>query len=237
MNRNQKANDVEKPAASQRTTPAIFTLNPKVDEFLTKVKKWREELEILRRIVLECQLIEAWKWRNPCYTFEENNIVLISGLKEYCALSFFKGALLKDARGILAKPGENTQAGRQIRFTDTGEINRMQPILKAYIHEAIEVEKSGLKLNLSANTSLIFPEELQKKLDNNPAFRMAFEALTPGRQRAYNLYFTAPKQSQTRESRIEKYTQRILCGKGFNDCVCGLSQKMSQCDGSHKNLR
>ena len=168
-------------------------------------------------IILDCQLTEELKWGKPCYTFQKSNIVLIVGFKEYCALIFCKGALLNDANGILIKPGENTQAGRQIRFTNVGEIEEMEPILKAYIYEAIEVEKAGLEVNFKAKTELIYPEEFQKQLDENPALKAAFEALTPGRQRAYNLYFSAPKQSKTRVSRVEKCMQQILNGKGLND--------------------
>jgi len=192
-------------------------MNPKVDVYLTKAKKWQEEMEKLRMIILDCQLTEKLKWGKPCYTFQKSNIVLIVGFKEYCALIFCKGALLNDANGILIKPGENTQAGRQIRFTNVREIVEMETVLKAYIYEAIEVEKAGLKVNFKKNTELIFPEEFQNKLDQIPALKTAFDALTPGRQRAYNLYFSAPKQSKTRESRVEKCMQQIFNGKGLND--------------------
>ena len=192
-------------------------MNPKVDAYLSKAKKWQTELAKLRMIILYCQLTEELRWGKPCYTFQKTNIVLIIGFKEYCALLFCKGVLLNDANGILIKPGENTQAARQIRFTNVREIVEMEPILKAYIYEAIEVEKAGLKVNFTKNTELIFPEEFQNKLDENPALKTAFDALTPGRQRAYNLYFSAPKQSKTRESRVEKCMQQILNGKGLND--------------------
>ncbi len=192
-------------------------MNPKVDEFLSKAKKWKEEYEKLRNIVLDCELTEEFKWMHPCYTFEKKNIVLIHGFKEYCALLFFKGALLHDAHDILIQQTENVQAGRQIRFTNVREIVAMETILKAYIHEAIEVEKAGLKVNFKKNTEFIIPEELQNKFDEIPALKTAFEALTPGRQRAYILYFSEPKQSKTRESRVEKCIQRILNGKGLND--------------------
>ncbi|MGF9713994.1 hypothetical protein EXW96_16715 [Paenibacillus sp. JMULE4] len=192
-------------------------MNPKVDEFLSKSKKWKEEFEKLRMIILDCQLTEELKWGKPCYTFQKSNIVIIQGFKEYCALMFFKGALLNDPNGILIKPGENTQAARQIRFTNVREIVAMETILKAYIYEAIEVEKAGLEVNFKKNTEFIIPEELQKKFDEIPALKTAFEALTPGRQRAYILYFSEPKQSKTRESRVEKYIQQILNGKGLND--------------------
>ncbi len=192
-------------------------MNPKVDAYLSKAKKWQTELAKLRMFILDCQLTEELRWGKPCYTFQKTNIVLIIGFKKYCALLFCKGVLLNDANGILIKPGENTQAARQIRFTNVREIVEMEPILKAYIYEAIEVEKAGLKVNFTKNTELIFPEEFQNKLDENPALKTAFDALTPGRQRAYNLYFSAPKQSKTRESRVEKCMQQILNGKGLND--------------------
>jgi uncharacterized protein YdeI (YjbR/CyaY-like superfamily) len=193
------------------------TMNPKVDVYLSKAKKWQEELEKLRLIILGCQLTEELKWGKPCYTFQKSNIVLIIGFKEYCALLFCKGALLNDANGILIKPGENTQAARQIRFTNVREIVEMERILKAYVYEAIEVEKAGLEVSFKKNTELIFPEEFQNKLDENRALKTAFDALTPGRRRAYNLYFSAPKQSKTRESRVEKCMQQILNGKGLNE--------------------
>jgi uncharacterized protein YdeI (YjbR/CyaY-like superfamily) len=192
-------------------------MNPKVDVYLSKAKKWQEELEKLRMIILDCHLTEELKWGVPCYTFQKSNIVLIHVFKEYCALLFFKGALLNDANGILIKQTKNTQAGRQIRFTNVREIVEMETILKAYIYEAIEVEKAGLKVNFKKNTELIIPEEFKNKLDEIPALKTAFDALTPGRQRAYILYFSAPKQSKTRESRVEKCMQQILNGKGLND--------------------
>ena len=192
-------------------------MNPKVDVYLSKAKKWQEELEKLRLIILDCQLTEELKWGKPCYTFQKSNIILIIGFKEYCALLFCKGVLLNDANGILIKPGENTQAARQIRFTNVREIVEMEPILKAYIYEAIEVEKAGLEVSFKKNTELIFPGEFQNKLDENRALKTAFDALTPGRRRAYNLYFSAPKQSKTRESRVEKCMQQILNGKGLNE--------------------
>jgi uncharacterized protein YdeI (YjbR/CyaY-like superfamily) len=192
-------------------------MNPKVDEFLSKAKKWQEEFEKLRNIVLDCELTEEFKWMHPCYTFEKKNIVLIHGFKEYCALLFHKGALLKDANGILIQQTENVQAARQIRFTNVQEIVEMETILKDYIYEAIEVEKAGLEVNFKKHTEYIIPEEFQIKLDEIPALKTAFDALTPGRQRAYILYFSAPKQSKTRESRIEKCMQQILGGKGLND--------------------
>jgi uncharacterized protein YdeI (YjbR/CyaY-like superfamily) len=192
-------------------------MNPKVDVFLSKAKKWQEEFEKLRMIILDCQLTEELKWGVPCYTFQKSNIVLIHGFKEYCALLFFKGALLSDANGILIQQTENVQAARQIRFTNVREIVKMETVLKAYINEAIEVEKAGLKVNFKKTTEFINPEEFQKKLDENPALKTAFDALMPGRQRAYIFYFSASKQSKTRESRVEKCVQQILNGKGLDD--------------------
>lgn len=192
-------------------------MNPKVDEFLSKAKKWKQEYEKLRQIVLDCELTEEYKWMHPCYTFEKKNIVLIHGFKDYCALLFHKGSLLKDARGILIQQTENVQAGRQIRFTNVQEIVAMETILKDYIYEAIEVEKAGLEVNFKKNTDYTIPEEFQHKLDEIPALKTAFEALTPGRQRAYILHFSQPKQSKTRVARVEKYMPQILNGKGLND--------------------
>jgi uncharacterized protein YdeI (YjbR/CyaY-like superfamily) len=192
-------------------------MNPKVDGYLRKAKKWQAELEKLRMIILDCQLTEELKWGKPCYTFQKSNIVIIVGFKEYCALLFCKGALLNDANGILIKPGENTQAARQIRFTNVREIVEMEPFLKAHIYEAIEVEKAGLEVNFKKATEFVIPEEFQNKLAEIPALKSAFDALTPGRQRAYILYFSAPKQSKTRESRVEKCMPQILNGKGLND--------------------
>jgi uncharacterized protein YdeI (YjbR/CyaY-like superfamily) len=192
-------------------------MNPKVDVYISEAKKWQEELEKLRTIILDCQLTEELKWGVPCYTFQNSNIVLIHVFKEYCAILFVKGALLNDANGILIQQTENVQAARQIRFTNVREIVAIETILKAYIYEAIEVEKAGLKVDFKKTTEYIIPEEFQNKLDEIPALKTAFDALTPGRQRAYILYFSAPKQSKTRESRVEKCMQQILNGKGLND--------------------
>ncbi|MEH7330681.1 hypothetical protein CN330_18935 [Priestia megaterium] len=192
-------------------------MNPKVDEFLTKAKKWKEEYETLRKIVLDCELTEDFKWMNPCYTFEKKNIVLMHGFKEYCALLFPKGSLLQDSHGILIQQTENVQGVRQIRFTNVQEIVEKEAVLKAYIYEAIEVEKAGLKVKAKKPEELIIPDELQHKFDEIPALKDAFTTLTPGRQRAYILHFSAAKQSKTRESRIEKCVPNILNGKGLND--------------------
>ena len=193
------------------------SMNPKVDGYIRKNKRWLAELEKLRTIVLDCGLTEDVKWKSPCYMFEDRNIVLIHVFKEYCALLFFKGALLKDPIGILIQQTKNTQAARQIRFTHVDEIDEMEPILKAYIQEAIDVEIAGLEVNFKETSDFDMPEEFQKKLDENPALKTAFEALTPGRQRGYLLYFSAAKQSKTRASRVEKCIPQIFDGKGLND--------------------
>ena len=192
-------------------------MNPKVDFFFRKAEKWQDEFKKLRIIILDCPLTEELKWGVPCYTFEKKNIVLIHGFKEYCAILFVKGALLKDARGILIQQTENVQAARQIRFSNVQEIVEMETILKAYINEAIEVEIAGLSVNFKKPSEFTIPEEFINKLVEVPGLQDAFDALTPGRQRAYLLYFSAPKQSKTRESRVEKYMHQILNGKGLND--------------------
>lgn len=206
-------------------------MNPKIDTYLAvgcgrcplgntpecKVHNWTEELESLREIVLECGLTEELKWGVPCYTFEENNVAIVSAFKEYCSISFFKGVLLKDANGILSKQGENSQAGRLVKFTDAQQIVEKEEILKEYIAEAIEIEKAGLKVAYKDVSDYEIPEELQNKLAENEAFKNAFNSLTPGRQKGYILHFSQPKQSKTRESRIEKSMPRIFLGKGLND--------------------
>ena len=192
-------------------------LNPQVDTFLRTAKKWQPEMEKLRRITLDCGLTEESKWGKPCYTFQNSNVVIIQGFKEYCALLFCKGVLLKDTKRILIQQTKNVQAARQLRFTNVREIVEMSPIVKAYIREAIEVEKAGLEVNYKKTSEFTAPEELQSKLREFPALKTAFESLTPGRQRAYILFFSAPKQSKTRESRIEKCRQQILDGKGLED--------------------
>jgi uncharacterized protein YdeI (YjbR/CyaY-like superfamily) len=192
-------------------------MNPKVDVFLRKAKKWQKEFRMLRTIVRDCGLTEELKWGCPCYTFQKKNIVLIHGFRDYSALLFFKGALLQDAKGLLIQQTKNVQAARQIRFTDVREIAKLRTVLKAYIYEAVEAEKTGLKVKLKKTSDFMVPEEFQNKLDEIPALKSAFDALTPGRQRAYLFYFSQPKQSKTRESRVEKCMQQILNGKGLND--------------------
>jgi len=191
--------------------------NPKVDFYFNKAKKWQEEIEELRSIALDCGLAEELKWGSPCYTWQSNNIVLIHTFKEYCAFLFFKGALLSDADGILVQQTENVQSARQVRFTNNDEIVEMTATLKAYIHEAIEVEKAGLKVEFKKTDEFRMPDEFRYKLDRIPALKTAFEALTPGRQKGYLLYFSQAKQSKTREARVEKYIPQILDGKGLDD--------------------
>ena len=192
-------------------------MNARVDEFFKKAKEWRKEFDQLRKVCLDCGLTEELKWGKPCYTYQESNIVLIHGFKEYCALLFFKGALLKDPNGILIQQTENVQAARQIRFTNVQQIVEMQSVLKIYIKEAIEVEKAGLEVSYKKTSEFAIPEEFQNRLDDSRALKNAFNALTPGRQRGYVLYFSAAKQSKTREARVEKCLAQILEGKGLND--------------------
>ena len=212
-------------------------MNSLVDDYLKKVKNWKDELTVLRSIVLESGLVEELKWRNPCYTFEGKNIVIIGGFKEFCVLSFFKGILLSDPEKILKQQGENTQSARIIPFTSVSEILLQKHTILAYIYEAVEIERQGLQVEFKKTTESDFPIELENKFKEIPDLKEAFLALTPGRQRAYLLYFKAPVQSKTRDSRIDSSLLRIFYGKGINDCVCGLSKKMPSCDGSHKFLK
>ncbi|KAA2219275.1 DUF1801 domain-containing protein [Maribacter flavus] len=207
-----------------------------VSEFISKQEKWSHELQLLREIVLSCGLEETFKWRSPCYTFEGKNVVILGALKDFCCLSFFKGVLLKDSEGILKQQGENTQSGRIVPFTDTAEIHRLKPVLKAYVFEAIEVEKSGQKVEFNTPDELEHPDELEVAFQQDAEFQNAFQSLTPGRQKGYLLFFSGAKQSATRASRIDKYRSRIFDGKGLHDCICGHSKKMPSCDGSHKYL-
>lgn len=211
-------------------------MNPKIDEYIANSTKWQKEMLLLRELLLDCNLIEEIKWRVPCYTFNNANIAIIGNFKDYVALSFLKGVLLADTDGLLVSPGENSQSVRYLKFTNDKEINKLKKIITAYIFEAIEVEKLGLKADLKKSTDLVFPEELLNKMAKDKAFKTAFEKLTPGRQRGYNLFFSSAKQSKSREARIEKYVGRILKGQGIHDCVCGHSKRMPTCDGSHKYL-
>jgi uncharacterized protein YdeI (YjbR/CyaY-like superfamily) len=192
-------------------------MNPKVDWYFEKEEKWHEEIKKLRTIILDCDLTEELKWGVPCYTYQNSNVVLIHVFKEYCAILFHKGALLKDPEGILIQQTENVQAARQIRFTNLQEIVKLEPVIKAYVNEAIDVEKSGAKVPFKKATEFAIADEFQTKLEENSEISEAFYALTPGRQRAYLLYFSAPKQSKTREARVEKCIEQILSGKGLDD--------------------
>jgi uncharacterized protein YdeI (YjbR/CyaY-like superfamily) len=209
--------------------------NPKVDAHIANAKKWQPEFKALRQILLSTELTEELKWDQPCYTYDGANIAMLAGFKDYCALSFNQGSVLKDPHGILKKPGEHTQAGRLIPFTSVRAITDLKPVIVAYLEEAIAAEKAGIK-PVYKTTSEPYPEELETRLNKDPAFGEAFAALTPGRQRAYLLHFNAAKQSATRTSRIEASRPRILAGKGIHDCTCGHSKKMPTCDGSHKNF-
>lgn len=211
-------------------------MNSQVDAYLENISSWKPELELLRKLALDCGLEEKLKWGVPCYTINNGNVLLLGNFKQFCNISFFKGSLLNDPMGILEKAGENSRIARIIKFTHVQEIDKQWNVLKSYIFEAIEVEKAGLKVQPTEKDKTDFVTELQEKLNTDPKFREAFNNLTPGRQRGYNIYFSGAKQVKTREARIDKYTDRILKGKGFHDCVCGLSKKMPTCDGSHKQL-
>lgn len=191
--------------------------NPKVDDYLRNESKWKEEMSRLRMLLLDSGLTEELKWAKPCYTLENSNVAILQGFKEYCALMFFKGVLLKDNHEILVKPGDNSQTQRQIRFTNVNQIVDWEPIIKEYINEAIDIEKAGLKVEHKETREYTIPPELDQKFEEMPHLKTSFESLTPGRQRAYILYFSQAKQSKTRQSRIEKYIRKILDGKGLND--------------------
>jgi uncharacterized protein YdeI (YjbR/CyaY-like superfamily) len=204
-------------------------MNPQVDDFIAKAKKRQEEMSQLRMILIHCGLTEEYKWKQPCYTFQKKNVAIIAAFKGYFALSFFQGALLKDHTGVLIQPGDNSQAARQIRFENVREIIKLEPLVRKYVQEAKALVEEGAQIDFKEKTELVFP-------DDNPEIKAAFYALTPGRQRGYNLHFSAPKQSATKISRIESSIPRILKGKGFHDCICGKSKRMPTCDGSHKYL-
>ena len=212
-------------------------MNPKVDHFLVNLKNWQKELSVLREILLELPLEEELKWGSPCYVYQNSNIVIIHGFKEYFAVMFFQGAIMKDVENLLVKPGENTQAGRQMRFKNLQEMLEKARFIKSYVEEAIELEKSGKKVLFKSPSEFEIPTEFQTHLKENEPLKKAFEKLTPGRQKAYCMYFADSKQSQTRENRIEKFIPRILAGKGMTDCTCGLSKRMPGCDGSHRGNR
>lgn len=212
-------------------------MNKEVNKYLYKLKDWKRELTKLREIILECGLKEEFKWMHPCYTDNGKNIVLIHGFKNYCAILFHKGVLLKDLKTILVQQTENVQSARQIRFKDLSEIHELESTIKEYIKEAIEIEKSGKHVEKKKTSDFNFPKELDQIFSENPDFKTAFENLTSGRQRGYLLHFDKPKQSSTKISRIEKNKERIMEGYGLNDCVCGLSKRKPNCDGSHKQLK
>jgi uncharacterized protein YdeI (YjbR/CyaY-like superfamily) len=207
------------------------------DSYFKRVNKWKTELLILREIIKRSGLTETIKWGQPCYMYSDKNVIMISAFKTNCVVSFFKGSGLKDPEQILEKPGENSQSVRVIRFTQANDIQRLEKILRLYIQEAIGAEISGIKPVNNALDKQQMPEEFESRLKKSPSLKKAFKSLTPGRQRAYLIYFAAAKQTATRESRIDQYTDRILKGYGFNDCICGLSKKMPACDGSHKLLK
>ena len=212
-------------------------MNKEVDVYLAKAKKWQNEMQLLRDLLLACKLEEVIKWGKPCYTLHGNNVVMIQAFKDHCDLGFFKGALLQDKNGILIKAGENTQAGRQLRFTDIKEIDKQSKIIKSYIIEAVSIEKNGLQYAPESKAEKIHVEELTQIFKKDQAFKKAFESLTPGRQRAYLIHFSSAKQPATRMARIQKQRAKIMCGKGMNDCTCGLSKRMPNCDGSHNKLK
>jgi uncharacterized protein YdeI (YjbR/CyaY-like superfamily) len=212
-------------------------MNTAADTFYNNTNKWHKELNALRLIVLDCGLFEDFKWKHPCYTINNKNIVIVHGFKDFFALLFFKGALLHDSKKILIQQTENVQEGRQIRFKNLEELISIEKTIKQYIFEAIEVEKSGIKLEPKSNTTQTFPEELISAFSQNSNLKKAFESLTPGRQRGYLLHFASAAQSKTRVSRIDNCTIKIMNGFGFNDCTCGLSKRMPNCDGSHKILK
>jgi len=209
-------------------------MNPKVDDYIDRADKWADEMRKLRAILLDCLLTEEFKWGVPCYTYGSKNIILITAFKEYCGIAFFKGSLLSDEKKILYQQTENSQASRLIRFTKLSEINKMEALLKTYIFEAIEIEKSGLKVEKKKHEEYVLPDELIQRFNEMSNLKTAFEALTPGRQRGYILHFSGSNNSSTRLGRVDKYIGRILKGQGITDCVCGMSKKMPGCDGSHK---
>jgi uncharacterized protein YdeI (YjbR/CyaY-like superfamily) len=211
-------------------------MNTNVEAYFENLKQWKPELEMLRNIVLDCGMIEEFKWRGPCYTYNNNNCIIIGGFKDNFVISFLKGVFLRDDHKLLQKPGDNSQTARIIRFTEASQVMELEPIIKTYIYEAIEVEKAGMKLDPTHKPALEQIPEFDKYMSENAEFRAAFEGLTPGRQRAYNMHFASAKQSETRTSRILAIVPRVLKGKGLNDCICGLSKRMPNCDGSHKML-
>lgn len=211
-------------------------MNPVVEAYISKKTQWQEELIRLREIILDCGLTEEIKWRTPCYTVNSKNIALIGRFKDYCIISFVKGSLLSDPYKILQQQGENTQSARVIKFTSEAQVIEHEETIRTFLKEAIKNEKAGLKIEIKENPNLEYPSELLDRFKLDDKFKTAFESLTPGRQRGYCLFFNGAKQSKTKHARIDKYKSRILDGKGFHDCVCGMSKKMPNCDGSHNSI-
>ena len=211
-------------------------MDDRVNDYIEQLNNWKEETKYLRSILLNCGVKEEYKWKQPCYTYKDANILILSAFKDYCALNFFKGALLGDPENILVMAGKNSQSARQLRFTTVEDIKRKKAIIASYVQEAIQVEESGIQVRYKKVSEYDTPDELQEKFRSNPALEEAFFKLTPGRQKAYLLHFSGAKQSKTRIARINRYTQRILANKGLNDCVCGLSKRPPSCDGSHKTI-
>jgi uncharacterized protein YdeI (YjbR/CyaY-like superfamily) len=211
-------------------------MNTDVDKHIANAKLWPQELDALRNIMLECGLEEVYKWKQPCYQYKSKNLIILGEFKEACIISFLNGALLKDTNKLLHKPGEHTQSGRFMKFTKTTEIKKQTATIKAYVYEAMQVQDLGIKLDTTESKQIALPAELLDVFKKDKELKKSFEALTPGRQRAYLMHFTGAKQSATVTDRINKYTKRIKMGKGIMDCVCGLSKKMPNCDGSHKLL-
>lgn len=212
-------------------------MNKEVTQYIAKAKKWQPEMLLLRSLLISSKLDEEIKWGKPCYTINKGIVVMIQAFKHHCDLGFFKGALLQDKAGILIKAGENTQAARQLRFTNIQEIEKNLQLIKSYIKEAVAIEKKGLQYNADPKLKLIEIEELENIFKKDVAYKKAFESLTPGKQRAYLIHFSTAKQTETRIARIQKQKSKIMCGKGMNDCTCGLSKRMPQCDGSHNKLK
>lgn len=207
-----------------------------VDAYIERAVLWHDEMLALQEVLLACNLVEELKWGVPCYTYKGTNIILIGAFKNFCNLSFIKGALLRDEKGLLVSPGKNSRSARYLKFTNVSEIDRDKDLIKAYIFEAIDLEDKGLKVPKLNLEQLELVNELEVKMSEDAVFKNAFQALTPGRRRAYNMFFGEAKQAKTRTARIEKYAKRILDGYGMNDCVCGHSKRMPNCDGSHKYL-
>lgn len=210
-------------------------MNSKVEQFLDNISNWKEELKLLRTIILDCGFTEEFKWKQPCYTYQNKNIIILANFKHHCAIGFFKGAHLHDSANLLVKPGEHTQEGRQMRFTSIDDITRLEATIKAYLFEVIEIEKAGVKLQ-EQPPKVLLSEAIIDYFNENESLKLAFKQLTPGRQRAYNMFFSSAKQTNTQIARIKKYTERIKNGYGMNDCTCGLSKRMPSCDGSHKTI-